>query len=342
MALYGLVGYRRSRGGAAEAGIKYLILAAASSAFLLLGMALIYADTGTMELAALAARLRDGQLSELLFLGGVALILTGAGFKLAAVPFHMWTPDVYQGAPAPVTAFVATVSKAGMLAALLRFFHATSAMAEPAMFGIVAAMAVASMFAGNLLALLQDNVKRMLAYSSIAHMGYMLVAFAAAGALGAEAVTFYLLSYVVTSLIAFGVVTVLSDASGDRQDLAAYRGLLWRRPWLAAAFTAALLSLAGIPLTAGFIGKVYVVAAGAGASLWVLLVALAVNSVISVYYYLRVVVTMSAGRDDAEALPAVTAAGAITLAVLVVVLLWMGALPSAFIDLVRPAAAALG
>ena len=225
-----------------------------------------------------------------LLLTGLALTLTGFGFKLGLVPFHLWTPDVYEGAPAPVTAFVATVSKGAMFALLLRYFHGPGA--KGTVFVALSVVAVASMLVGNLLALLQDNVKRILAYSSIAHMGYVLVAFLAGGALAEQAVMFYLAAYFVTTLGALGIVTAISGAERDADRLTDYSGLFWRSPATAGVMTAMMLSLAGIPLTAGFLGKFYVVAAGASATVWWLVIALVVTSVIGLYYYLRVVVIM--------------------------------------------------
>src|SRR5579864_9130923 len=279
VALYALIAYLHERPRPVEAGIKYLVLAAASAAFLLFGIALIYADLGTMDFARIAQLLAtQADLSPTLLLPGVALIVTGIGFKLALVPFHMWTPDVYEGAPAPVTAFVATVSKGAMFALLLRYFNRSGFSHGLAPVVLVfSIIAIASMFAGNLLALLQNNVKRILAYSSIAHMGYLLVAFQVGGPMGASAVIFYLVAYFATTLGAFGIVTVLSGKNGEADTLEDYEGLAWRRPWIAALFTAMLLSLAGIPLTAGFVGKFYVLAAGAGSGLWWLLVIMVVN-----------------------------------------------------------------
>ena len=196
----------------------------------------------------------------------------GIGFKLALVPFHMWTPDVYEGAPAPITAFVATVSKGAMFALLLRYFNQSGARNSTALLLVLTIVAIASMFAGNLLALLQNNVKRILAYSSIAHLGYLIVAFEAGGDMAGFAVAFYFVAYFATMLGAFGVVTMLSTPGNDLGDLESYRGLFWRRPMIASVFTVMLLSLAGIPLTAGFVGKFYIVAAGASVSLWLLVV----------------------------------------------------------------------
>ncbi len=345
VALYAMAAYLPGRGVALEAGVKYLVLAAGSAAFLLLGMALVYAATGTMEFGALGRATAAGGPAHAWVLAGVALMVTGFGFKLAVVPFHLWTPDVYQGAPAPVTAFIASVSKGAVFAVLLRFFDLSGAGALRQVALVFSIVAVCSMLAGNLLALLQDNVKRILAYSSIAHLGYLLVAFLAGGPLGAAAGTFYLTAYVVTTLGAFGVVAALSSAAGDAEDLAAYRGLFWRRPVLASVFTAMLLSLAGIPLTAGFLGKFYTVAAGASTSLWTLVLVLVVSSAIGLYYYLRVVVALFATDGvpaAAEALPAVPPLAVVALGALAVALVWLGVFPHAILEAIRRATMGLG
>lgn len=338
VALYALVAYLRASERGIEAGIKYLVLAAAATAFLLFGMALIYAELGALAFDALAAR---GGAPGVLLLTGLAMMVIGIGFKLAVAPFHMWTPDVYEGAPAPVTAFVATVSKGAMFALLLRFFTLLGLHAYSSLLLALALIAIASMFAGNLLALQQENVKRILAYSSIAHLGYLLVALLAGGELAVPAVTLYLVAYTITTLCAFGVVTALSSQAREADALRDYRGLFWRRPWLAAAFTAALLSLAGIPLTAGFIGKFYVLAAGVGQSLWLLVVSLVASSVIGLVYYLRIVVTMYLPAEDA-ALPAALAprsrAESLVLAGLTLLLVALGAYPSPLIDALQAVA----
>ena len=340
VSLYVLIAYVRTDGRPLEAGIKYLILSGTSSAFLLFGMALIYFQSGTMEFVRTAALAGTAAFPSTVLVG-LMLILTGVGFKLALVPFHMWAPDVYQGAPAPVTAFVATVSKGAMVALLLRYFVEIAAFRSEMLWWAMAGIAVLSMFAGNLLALLQDNIKRLLAYSSIAHLGYLLVAFLAAGPLAAEAVTFYLTAYFITTLGAFGVVSVLSKPGSEAESLDDYRSLFWNRPWLAGVFTIMLLSLAGIPLTAGFIGKFYVIAAGVESSLWVLIVLLVGNSVIGLFYYLRVIVIMAAdGRRgvrpaDTTQAPQVSYADGLVLAALSGFLLWLGLYPAPLIRLVQ-------
>jgi NADH-quinone oxidoreductase subunit N len=333
--LYVLIAYLRSSERSIEAGIKYLILAAVSSAFLLFGMALVYAELGTMELAQMAL-LSSGN-NQAIFLTGLAMIIIGVGFKLAVVPFHMWTPDIYEGAPAPVTAFVATVSKGAMFALLLRYFTEMRFQASGSLFLVLTLIAIASMFVGNLLALMQNNVKRILAYSSIAHLGYLLVALLAGGSMGATAVTFYLVAYFVTILSAFGVITVLSGQKRDVDAMDDYRGLFWRRPWLASVLTAAMLSLAGIPLTVGFVGKFYILASGVGSALWLLVITMLVNSAISLYYYLRIVVALyrNADRERSVAVPSLSLAGSAALAGLTLLLVWLGVYPTLLIRMIQ-------
>jgi NADH-quinone oxidoreductase subunit N len=335
VSLYALIAYTRN-GLSIEAGVKYLILAAASSAFLLFGIALLYGETGTMYLPLMASRLAGGVNNGIL-LTGFAMVLVGAGFKLAVAPFHMWTPDVYEGAPAPVTAFIATVSKGAVFALLLRYFIQVDIHSYPSLFGAVAFLAVVSMFAGNLLALMQSNVKRILAYSSIAHLGYLLVAFLAGGAMRVTAVTFYLVAYFITTLGAFGVVTVLSGKERDADSMEDYHGLFTHRPWLALIFSVMLFSLAGIPLTAGFIGKFYIVAAGAGSALWLLVITLVINSAIGLFYYLRIIAslyTQPVGKE-VSAVSSLSLTGSLVLVVLTLLLLWLGVYPEPLIEMIH-------
>ncbi len=336
ISLYALVAYTRNEPGI-EAGVKYLVLAAASSAFLLFGIALLYGETGTMAFSELRERLLFSGINRTVVLAGSGLIIVGAGFKLALAPFHMWTPDVYEGAPAPVTAFIATVSKGAMFALLLRYFTKVDIHEYGPLSAAFAVIAVASMFAGNVLAILQNNVKRILAYSSIAHLGYLLVAFLSSGMLRVTAVTYYLVAYFVTTLGAFGVITVLSGKGRDADEMEDYHGLFRRRPWLAAAFSAMLFSLAGIPLTAGFIGKFYVLAAGAGSALWLLVVILVINSAIGLFYYLGIVVAMysDAPWKEITAVTPLSLSGGLVIAVLAVALLWLGVFPGQIIEIIH-------
>ena len=334
ISLYGMVAYFTSRGQALEAGIKYLILASASAAFLLFGMALIYAATGTMSFSSVRdLSLHDSSLA--LLLPGIALSFTGIGFKLGVVPFHLWTPDVYQGAPAPVAAFVATTSKTAVVALLLRYL-ATGTQQSRAVFFLFSVIAVASMCAGNLLALRQNNVKRVFAYSSIAHFGYFLVAFLAGTTMAGRAVAFYLVAYTVTILTAFGIVTALSTSEADADDLEDYRGLFWRRPVLASLFAAVLLSLAGIPATMGFVGKFYIIASGANASAWPLIIVLVLTSVIGLSYYLRIMVTLFSPLPERESsTERLVWSSAFVLGGLAVLLISLGVYPTPLLNLIR-------
>lgn len=336
--LYGMIAYLRRGREAVEAGIKYLVLAAAAAAFLLFGMALAYAELGSLSFEAVA-RYVATQGAQGLLAPAMALIVTGIGFKLAVVPFHMWTPDVYEGAPAPVTAFIATVSKGAMVALLLRYFYSSGLRDLPSMGALFGIIAVASMAAGNLLALMQTRIKRLLAYSSIAHLGYILVAFQAGGEGGVAAVAFYLVAYFVTTLGAFGVVTVLSTAERDAVEIEDYRGLFWRRPVLASVFAAMLFSLAGLPLTAGFTAKFFVVAAGGSAAMWVQIIVLAATSGIGVYYYLRVILAVFDTASVSDREPASLSLGAgIVLGLLSVALIWLGVFPGPMLRLIGAAA----
>lgn len=346
--LYVLISFPLERRGSIEAGTKYLVLASASAAFLLFGGALIYGETGALDFASWAIQAKGPGFSTPLFVLGVALMVVGIGFKLAVVPFHIWTPDVYQGAPAPSAALVATISKGGMLAFLLRFFWIVDIRRFPSLVLVFSLIAAASMIVGNLLALRQNRVKRILAYSSISHLGYLLVAFLAGGSVGLEAAAFYLAAYVITLTAAFGSVALLSPPEADADSLEDYRGLFWSRPGTAAALTLAMLSLAGIPLTAGFLGKFTVAAAGVGSALWGLVIVLIATSVVGLYYYLRVLATLYARPREAAAGGAADRrprraliAGGIGLALLALLLLWLGLAPSRLIDTIRTTAATL-
>ena len=339
ISLYAMIAYPRAGRPPLEAAAKYLVLSGAASSTILFGMALVYAATGRLDFAA-AGELAyaDG----LILAFGQAMLLAGVFFKLSLVPFHMWTPDVYHGAPAPVTGFVATVSKGAVFAVLLRYALDSEMLAgDSNVIGtVIVVVAVLSMVGGNLLALLQTNIKRLLAYSSIAHIGYLLVALVAAAtpagrALGVETALVYLTGYFVMTLAAFGVITVLSGDDQDAEELDFYEGLLWTRPALAAVLIAAALSLAGIPLTVGFIAKFYLVAAGVDAGAWLLIWALILGSAIGVYYYLRIVFAMTKRTDRAPDKRRLHWEGVVTVLVLGVAILLIGVYPEPMIELVR-------
>ena len=345
VSLYVLIAYPDKQVLPLEAAIKYLILSGVSSAIFLFGSALLYMGLGTLEYAAIGTALTSGaaQGSPILLAAGV-MIVAGLGFKLSIVPFHMWTPDVYEGAPAPIAGFMAAVSKAAIFAALLRWWMASNLYDLPGLLSAVALIAGASMLVGNLLALRQDNVKRVLGYSSIAHMGYLLIVLVACGlgpsaALAGEAAAYYLVAYTVTTLAAFTLLGLLSRTSGDSEldridDLT---GLFWRQPGLSLLFTVALLSLAGIPLTAGFIGKFYLFTTGVAGALWGLLAMLVIGSGMGIYYYLRMVfrMTMQPDRDEPAAAEAASWPARLTCLGLVLAMLYFGIIPEPLMDLLR-------
>ncbi|MEN8259017.1 MAG: NADH-quinone oxidoreductase subunit N [Pseudomonadota bacterium] len=348
VSLFVLIGYSLEQRRSLEAAVKYLILSGVSSAFLLMGMALIYAESGDLYFASIGRHIASQSDISAMLLTGVIFIATALGFKLSLVPFHMWTSDVYQGAPAPITAFVATVSKGAVFALLLRYFVTTGSYSYASILTVFSIIAVLSIFVGNLLALLQSNVKRILAYSSIAHLGYLLVAFIAGAnigpALAVESVSFYLTAYFITTIGAFGIVSVLSSPQAEAEEIAVYKGLFWRRPWLATTLTVMLLSLAGIPLTAGFIGKFYVFAAGADARLWGLLLTVIAGSGLGLYYYLRIVVEMAKDPEVSEAVRAQIPrewGSSATLAVLTGMLVWFGVFPGWLVDFLQAVADSL-
>ncbi|UFH51429.1 NADH-quinone oxidoreductase subunit NuoN [Pseudomonas sp. KNUC1026] len=340
---YGLIAYAFFNKRSLEAGVKYMVLSAAGSAFLLFGMALVYADAGSLSFSAIGTALAaTGQPSGLAQLG-LAMMVVGLAFKLSLVPFHLWTPDVYEGAPAPVAAFLATASKVAVFAVLVRLFQLSPLASSGMIYTVLAVIAVLSILAGNLLAMMQSNLKRLLGYSSIAHFGYLLIALVASKGMALEAIGVYLATYTLTSLGAFGVITLMSSPydGRDADALFEYRGLFWRRPYLTAVLTVMMLSLAGIPLTAGFIGKFYVIATGVQSQLWWMVGALVIGSAIGVFYYLRVMVTMylreaDAPRRDAPLKWEQRAGGVMLLAIAVLAFV-LGVYPSPLVELVKHA-----
>lgn len=334
MPLYGMLAYRFRHAHSLEAGIKYLILSAAGSAFLLFGMALLYAQSGALDFAGLRQHLVTG--AGPWALAGAGLMLVGLGFKLSVVPFHLWTPDVYQGGPVPATMLLASISKLAVFMVLLRLVLEVPIFRDKGFSALLAGLAMLTMIVGNLLALRQSDLKRLLGYSSIAHFGYLLVALVIGSRFAVETAGVYLITYLVATLAAFGVVTLLSSpcSTEEASDLGHYRGLFWRRPWLAAALTVAMLSLAGIPFTAGFIGKFYILALAVDAERWWLVAAVIAGSAIGLYYYLRVMVALYL-RDAAEAREVGrsgwTSNDAVVLALAVLVIL-LGVWPAPMVD----------
>jgi len=335
LAMIGMIAYSRYRPQAEEAGLKYLVLSGMSSGFLLFGIGLVELSCGHLDFAQALAWTAPDPASRAMMTAGLAMIGIAAAFKLSVVPFHVWVPDIYGGAPAPSGAYVAVIAKLGVLAVLVRVLAVASL--TPPMVDAVTAVAILSMLAGNLLALLQNNIKRLLGYSSIAHLGYLLVAILAAGSIGHTAVLFYIVTYAITMIAAFGVVAALSDAAAERDlDLVtALRGLFWSRPGLAAVLTLSMLSLAGIPPAIGFIAKMYIFAAGVRTDLWNLTGVMVASSVIGLFYYLNVILVMSMKPADGAAPARVNLAGRVAMAAVSLPMLGFGIAPQPLIALLR-------
>ncbi|HVF50109.1 MAG TPA: NADH-quinone oxidoreductase subunit N [Pyrinomonadaceae bacterium] len=371
IATYVMAGFRKTDRRSNESSMKYFILGSFSSAFLLYGIALIYGATatttgaaGTTNIREIAERLDTSLYPPLLF-AGAALMLVGFGFKIATAPFHIWTPDVYEGAPTPVTAFMAAGPKAAGFASFMRVFLfafpfvagvgavSQGAQVHAVWIQVLWILAVLTMTIGNVVALVQSNVKRMLAYSSIAHAGYALAGFIAAGATGdateqreaIAAVVFYLLAYAVMNLGAFAVVTLIARSGDRRTEIEDYNGIGFRAPALAYALALFLLSLIGIPLTAGFMGKVMVFRAALNQGYVWLVVIGVLNSAVSVYYYLRLIVVMFFRERTTEwSAPRIPASVGVALVLTVLGVFYLGIFPGRVLDVLRatpPAAVSL-
>jgi NADH-quinone oxidoreductase subunit N len=340
VALYALIAYPDKTKLPLEAAIKYLVLSGAASATMLFGFALLYAATGTLGFAAMGDQLAGLTTGNAALLVAAVMVVAGLGFKLSLVPFHMWTPDVYDGAPAPVTGFLASVAKAAVFVALVRWFIASDLFRFSILIDSIAVLAILSMLAGNILALLQTNLKRMLAYSSIAHMGYLAIILVVGSntehrLLAIEAGMYYLIAYTVTTLAAFGLLTLLSCQGNHRENvqLQDISALFWHKPLYACLMMVALLSLAGIPLTAGFIAKFYLISAAVSDYRWILLGSLVAGSAIGIYYYLRVIFYMTRRVEEHNNEP-VTPGGFMvkaTACALIASILLLGTVPQALI-----------
>lgn len=292
--IYGLLAYTHQRSQSLEAGIKYLVLSATASAMLLMGMAYIYAYTGSLSFYDNVQALMQAIQQPMVILG-LGLIIFAVAFKLSLAPFHKWTPDVYAGAPAPIATFLATVAKVATIGLFVRYLLTSGAILVESIVTIITIIAVLSILVGNFLAVRQVNLKRILGYSSIAHFGYLLIGLVSMTFASLGSVSVYVITYVLTTIGAFGAVALMSSPYNnmdEAQSLADYRGLFWRRPVLTATLTVMMLSLAGIPLTAGFIGKFLIVMAAVTTHHWFLAAMIVVGSGIGLYYYLRVMVVM--------------------------------------------------
>ena len=340
LSLYVLVGFYRHRVRSNEAGLKYLLLGAFSSGFFLLGIALLYGSTATTNYDGIRQAIMSGtQLSPTLTLAGFGLLVVGFAFKVALVPFHMYAPDVYEGAPTSITAFLSTGPKMAGFAAFLKVIVVSFAATTQHWWGVIWLLAVLTMTVGNITALMQDNIKRMLAYSSVAHAGYLTMAVLAGTYDGAFGLMFYLAVYAATTLGAFAVVGMIEGKDETGLTIDSYRGLGHRSPYLAGVFALAMVSLAGIPPTAGFLGKYFIFSAAIDEGyLWLVIIAV-LNSLVSVYFYLRPVVAMYM-QDPAEEAPILISRATVpVLLLMVLVIVGFGLLPMA---LVRNSVAAAG
>lgn len=339
--LYILAGFVLRDKKSTEAGFKYLLFGAMTSAIMLYGFSLLYGFSGTTDLYAIAANLQQGSGPVVYVIGSLFMVLIGFGFKISAVPMHFWAPDVYEGAPTPVAGFLSTASKAAGFAVLLRVLQIVFPIDAQAWSVILAVLSVASMTLGNLIALSQKNIKRLLAFSSIAHAGYALIGVVTGTELGVSSVVFYLIAYMATNLAAFGVVSIASKFLGS-DDLTAYYGLSRRSPGLALAMLVAFLSLAGMPPFGGFVVKVVVFAAAVNAG-WIWLAAVgALNSIIGLYYYLTVLKYVYLYRQEGDEQPMpIAGSNKVALAVLSVAILAIGTIFAPWFGWVTNAAAAL-
>ena len=299
ISLYVLSGFARTAPRSQEAALKYLLLGGFATGFLLYGMALIYGATGSTTLRGIAAFTTAAASSNVLLLLGIGLLSVGLAFKASAAPFHMWTPDVYEGAPTVVTTFMSVATKSAAFAAVGRVFIATFPSISSRWYFPLALIAIFSLFIGNLVAITEDNLKRMLAYSGIAHAGYILLGILPGTTQAFSATLFYIASYAVMNFGAFAVVTAVGADGDQTADLSYWRGLFYRRPFLATAMTIFMLSLAGIPPTVGFFAKLFVFQALVNAQIWAPLVVAVIMTVVSFYYYLRVIVVMLAAPGPA-------------------------------------------
>ncbi len=337
VSLYVLVGYVRGSDKGVEASLKYFLLGAFSSGFLLYGIALLYGATGSTRLAEIGAAIaQKGLLGEPMLLAGMGLLLTGFGFKIAMVPFHMWAPDVYEGAPSPITGFMSVGVKAAAFAALLRVFAGSLPGLGIQWKEVLWLGSILTMTLGNVTALMQTNIKRMLAYSSIAHAGYILIGVVAGGETGTTAVLYYLLVYTLMNLGAFAVVVAIEQKDEKRLELLDYAGMGTRHPALGAAMAVFMFSLAGIPPLSGFMGKFYIFSAAVKEGYLGLTIIGVLNSLVSVYYYLRVTVMMFMKEPEAEITPVLFHPSLVVVLIIALFFtLQMGLFPSTYLHIAR-------
>jgi NADH-quinone oxidoreductase subunit N len=341
--LYVLAAFDRRRLSSQEAGMKYFVLGAFSSAVFLYGVALTYGATGTTSLTGIAQFLANNTLLDQgTLLAGIALLLVGLGFKIAAVPFHMWTPDVYQGAPTPVTSFMSAATKAAGFAALIRIFGVAFPLYRSDWRPAVWVLAVLSLIVGSVAAVIQTDVKRILAYSSIGHAGFILIGFQANTARGREAALLYLFVYAFMTIGAFAVLTVAARRGDDHHSLDDYRGLALDRPVVGGLLIFFVLAQAGVPFTGGFVAKLEVFSAAAQANEYALLIIGVLASVVAAFFYLRIALTMLSARDEDAPAPGgfrrrVDIWSAVVLVACVILVVVVGVVPGTFVHWARDA-----
>lgn len=337
IALYVMAGFRRTNRSSLEAALKYFLLGAFATGFLLYGIALLYGVVGSTQLGEITEYFTQNSLDlNILSIVGLGLLIVGFGFKVALVPFHMWTPDVYEGAPMPVTAFMSVGAKAAGFAAILRVISISAFQISFQWWEVLWVLAVLTMSIGNIVALVQDNIKRMLAYSSIAHAGYILVGVVASNVLTVPSVLFYLTAYLFMNLGAFAVAIVVSGKNENRQKIKYFSGLGYKQPMLGFAMAVCMFSLAGFPPTAGFMGKFYLFSAALKSGyLWLVIFGV-LNSLISVYYYIRVVVAMYMHEPvDDKALPPLVPGVGLVILVVILGIFYLGVFPSSMFNFLQ-------
>jgi len=337
LSLYVIIAIRKDQTASGEAGVKYFIMGAVASAFLTFGIALIYAMTGKLDIAqSLAGGAPAGGMSLVLL--GLSLVLVGIGFKISMVPFHLWTPDVYQGAPAPVTAFLSTGSKVALFAALLRFTSYSSGEIWAYFVPLIWILSVLTMVAGNISALAQTRVKRLLAYSSIGQMGYLLMTLVAVKQDGASSIMFYLAVYALMDLGAFGTLATLSEEKADLDGLDDFKGLAYSHPWRSSILALCLISLAGMPPTAGFIGKFALFQAVLRGGFVILAVIGILTVMVSIYFYFKVIVALFMRTGEGGiAVPGISLPDRFAGALILILILWLGIVPASVFNVIGKA-----